>query len=99
MDCIWRDKKGNTLLLVKIKPGTSKSCVTGLVDIKSTYPVQKALCVSVNSHAQDNEANKELIEVLSNYFKVAKSSISINSGYKSRIKILELSEEITLAYS
>ncbi len=90
MDCIWQDKKGKTFLLIKIKPGTSKSCVTGLIDLKTNYPVQKALCVNVNSHAQNNEANKELIEVLSDYFNVAKSSISISSGSKSKIKVLEI---------
>jgi uncharacterized protein len=90
VDCIWKEKKQKTFLLVKIKPGTSKSCVTGLVDLKTNYPVQKALCVNLNSHPQNNEANKELIKVLSEYFNLPKTSISISSGSKSKIKIIEL---------
>ncbi len=38
----------------------------------------------------DGKCNIELIEVLSDYFDIAKSLIKIVSGYKSRCKIVEI---------
>lgn len=46
--------------------------------------------ISVRSQAKENEANNELIDVLSDYFKVAKSRVSITSGFNSRNKIVEI---------
>ncbi len=39
-----------------------------------------------------NSANKELLEILSRYFRIPKSSIKILKGLKSRNKLVELSE-------
>jgi uncharacterized protein (TIGR00251 family) len=38
----------------------------------------------------EGRANKELLAVLAEYFDVSKSSVSIKSGFNSRIKILEI---------
>ena len=38
----------------------------------------------------DGEANKKLIELLSKFFKVSKTSIQIKKGLKSKNKILEI---------
>ena len=43
----------------------------------------------LNARAHDGEANKALIALVSQHFKVAKSTISIISGAKSRQKTLE----------
>ncbi|MCX6808757.1 MAG: DUF167 domain-containing protein [Candidatus Berkelbacteria bacterium] len=46
----------------------------------------------LHSKPIEGQANKSLIEVLSEYFNVAKSNIKIKSGSNSRIKIVEISE-------
>ena len=57
----------------------------------SGYNEMKAcLKVSVTSPAQKGKANKSLIHVLSKMLEVNKSSITIQSGFKSRIKMLLL---------
>lgn len=47
--------------------------------------------VSVKSPPKDNEANQELIEVLSHHFGIPKKFVSIVSGFNSRNKIIEIS--------
>ncbi len=46
--------------------------------------------VSVSSAPFDGKANEEMLELLSDYFEVAKSAIEIVSGHKSRQKIIEI---------
>ncbi|MDA4111504.1 MAG: DUF167 domain-containing protein [Thaumarchaeota archaeon] len=46
--------------------------------------------VKVDERAEGGRANKRLLEILSDYFKVPKSKISIVSGTKSRDKIVEV---------
>jgi len=46
--------------------------------------------VKVDARAEDGRANRRLIEILSDYFDVAESSVSILKGLKSRNKIVEV---------
>ena len=46
--------------------------------------------VSVSAKPAEGEANKELVELLSDYFEVAKSAIEILHGHTSRHKIIEI---------
>ena len=46
--------------------------------------------VSVSSAPVDGKANEEMLELLSDYFEVAKSAIEIIEGHKSRQKTIEL---------
>lgn len=46
--------------------------------------------VSVSSAPVDGKANEEMLELLSDYFEVAKSAIEITSGRTSRRKIVEI---------
>ncbi|OGI11649.1 hypothetical protein A3K64_00845 [Candidatus Micrarchaeota archaeon RBG_16_36_9] len=46
--------------------------------------------VRVDAPALDGKANKRLIEILSEYFKVQKSLISIIKGLKGKNKIIEI---------
>jgi uncharacterized protein (TIGR00251 family) len=46
--------------------------------------------IKVDVPASKNKANKRLVEILSEYFKVSKSSISIIKGLKSRNKIIKI---------
>jgi hypothetical protein len=50
----------------------------------------KTLKVKVSAPPVEGKANKELIKILSEYFDVPKSKISIVSGDKSRNKIIEI---------
>jgi len=44
--------------------------------------------VRVNAPASEGEANKRLIEILSDYFNVSKSCVKILKGFKNRNKIV-----------
>lgn len=61
---------------------------------KSKHPgvVEKdgILEVSVSSSPVDGKANEEMLELLSDYFEVAKSAIEITSGHSSRHKTIEI---------
>lgn len=46
--------------------------------------------VRVDEKAENGRANKRLVEILSEYFKVSKSSVVISKGLKSRNKIIEI---------
>jgi uncharacterized protein (TIGR00251 family) len=46
--------------------------------------------IKVDAPALKNKANKRLIEILSEYFKVSKSSISFIKGLKSKNKIIKI---------
>jgi len=49
-----------------------------------------SLKIKLNCPAEGGRANKELILVLSKYYKIPKSKINIISGEKSRDKIIEI---------
>jgi len=46
--------------------------------------------VRVDAPASEGKANKRLIEILSEYFNVQKSSIKILKGFKNRNKIVSI---------
>jgi len=48
------------------------------------------LLVSVNAPANEGKANNRLIELLAEYFHIAKSNIRILRGQKSRRKLIEV---------
>ncbi len=67
---------------VKVKPGTKQlSRLEEQGD--GTY------VAFLTARAHDGEANKALIELVAKHFRVAKTSISITQGAKSRQKTLE----------
>lgn len=51
---------------------------------------EKTLVVKIREKPVDGEANKGLIEALSDFFKVAKSNIHILHGHTSREKVIEI---------
>ena len=65
---------------VKVLPRSSKQEVIKNPD--------GSLKIYVKESATDGKANKSLIEVLSDYYKVKKSNISIIKGQTSRNKII-----------
>ena len=50
----------------------------------------EAYAVSVKEPAKENKANRAVIELLSEYFKVPKSQVFILSGLRSKHKIIEI---------
>ena len=68
---------------VRVKPGT-----------KGATRLEKqedgSFTAFLHARAHDGEANKVLLELISNEFKVPKTSITIVAGAKSRDKIVEL---------
>ena len=68
---------------VRVKPG-----------IKGATRLEKqedgSYIAFLHARAHDGEANKALLELISNEFKVPKTSIVIVAGAKSRDKIVEL---------
>lgn len=58
--------------------------------IEATAP--GCLHVWVSEKAKDNEANDAVVNSISKYFNVSRTSVRIVRGKKSRIKILEITE-------
>lgn len=68
---------------IKVKPGSR------ITSVEKT--AEGGYLVKVRARAQGGMANKALIGVLSEYFKVPKSRISIERGLGSKHKIVEIS--------
>ncbi|MCX6113191.1 MAG: DUF167 domain-containing protein [Proteobacteria bacterium] len=89
-DYKWQDKDGQTFILIKVKPGSKRTVINGIVDVKTVYPVKKALSISISSQPEDNKANKELIEFMADNLNLPKSSIRISHGLKNRLKVISI---------
>ena len=68
---------------LKVIPNAKK------VEIKKE---KEYLKVKLKSKPEGGKANKELIGILSKYFRIPKSKIRIIAGLKSRNKVVELKE-------
>ncbi len=69
---------------VKVVPNSSKNKIEKTGD--------KKYKVWLKSMAKESKANKELIEYLSDCFKISKSQIFIDSGLKSKNKTLLITQ-------
>lgn len=69
-------------ITVKVKPGAKISKVTAGSDGSYT--------VFTHARAHDGEANKAVIEAMAKYLGVAKTSIKLVRGAKSREKVIEV---------
>lgn len=54
--------------------------------------IEGTLKVYLTAPAQDGKANKKLIEVLAEHFKIKKYNLQIIRGLKSKDKLVEISE-------
>ncbi len=70
--------KTEFILTVYLQPGAKKSGIVGLHDGN--------IKIKVNAPPVDGKANAALIDFLSEFFDVPKSTITIISGDKSRLK-------------
>lgn len=67
---------------VKVKPGAKKDKVERVSD--------KELSVRLKAPPKEGKANKALIDVLSEYFSIPKSRITIARGESGRNKIIDI---------
>jgi len=79
-----RQAKNGVLLYVHVKAGAYKDNVIGFEN--------NALKVSVRSVREKGRANEAVLELLAEYFEIAKSRIEIQSGATSKIKRILLLE-------
>ena len=69
-------------IAVTVKPNAKKAEVTKLSDAEYRVAVQPP--------AQDGKANEAVIDLLADYFGIAKSAVKIIRGHSSRHKLLEV---------
>lgn len=69
-------------IYVKVKPNSRIESVAKLSD--------NSIAVSINAPAKEGRANKRVVELLSEHYDIPKSRITIKSGRKSRIKVVEI---------
>lgn len=70
-------------ITVRVKPGSKKG---PLVEPAS----DNSLTVFLQQRAVDGAANEGLIEVLAKHFGISKSRVTIEAGFTSRIKRVEI---------
>ncbi len=73
---------------VHVKPGSRKESITWVENLFG----EKTLVVKIREKPVDGEANKWLIEALSEFFNVPKSNITILHWHTSREKVVEILE-------
>ncbi len=73
-------------LTVHIKPGSRSESIQWVENLFG----EKTLVVKIREKPIDGEANRGLIEALSEFFKVPKSRITILHGHTSREKVVEI---------
>jgi len=78
---------GGMVVAIKAKPGIARSRDLCIVDIGEE---KRALEVTVGAAAQDGKANRAILERLAEEFDLKKSDLSIKSGLKSRLKLVEI---------
>jgi uncharacterized protein (TIGR00251 family) len=71
---------------VHVKPGSRKESIEWVENLFS----EKTLVVKIRQKPIDGEANRGLIEALSEFFDVPKSRIIILHGHTSREKVVEI---------
>lgn len=70
-------------ITVRVKPGSKKGPLVQAAE-------DGALTVFLQQRAIDGAANDGLVEVLAKHFSVSKSRITIESGFTSRIKRINI---------
>jgi len=73
------------LIKIKVFPGSKKDEIVMRKDDEFE--------VRVKEKAEEGKANKAVIKVLANYFKIDESKIRLIKGFKERSKIFEIKED------
>lgn len=72
-------------VFVTVKPGSSQEKVVENIVDENTREVT----IWTHARAHDGEANKKVTEILSDYYKVPKTSITLVRGATSKQKVFE----------
>jgi uncharacterized protein YggU (UPF0235/DUF167 family) len=83
---VWRSDPAGVRLLVRVTPKSTREGVDGLADTAHG----KALTVRVRAAADKGEANRAVEMVVAQWLGVAKSSVAVCAGGKSRVKTLRI---------
>ena len=87
-DNIYTIIDNGILINIYLTTGAHKSCITGTVIIDN----KKYIKISVNSKPIENKANLELMNIISEHFRLPRSNIEIKRGAKSRYKQIYLKD-------
>lgn len=77
-----RKSRHGFVVNVRVEPRSSKACVVGVIG--------EALKVKLTASPVGGAANKQLIDVLSNFFRVRKGDVRILRGHASKKKVVEV---------
>jgi len=78
----YKKTKKGIIFNIKVQPRSAKTEVIGVHD--------NILKVKVTSAPEGGKANKQVIELISRYFNVKKSSVKIIKGETSSLKLIEI---------
>jgi len=81
---VLHSSKAGIVVDVEVSPGAKK------VGISSINPWRKRLCISVKAPPKKGEANKDVVELMSDVFNVPTKNITILSGQTASLKRVEL---------
>ena len=85
----WRSGPAGIKVLVRVSPKSTREGVEGMVETAQGG----ALTVRVRAVAEKGEANRAVERVIAEWIGVAKSSVAVSAGGKSRIKTVEIAGE------
>ncbi|MBS0269480.1 MAG: DUF167 domain-containing protein [Proteobacteria bacterium] len=83
----WRHGSACVIAHFRLTPKSSKEAIDGVVET----PDGPAFQARVRALPEDGAANRALEELVARWLGVAKSSVSLASGGKSRLKFLRIS--------
>jgi len=83
----WRQESACVIARVRLTPKSSKEAVDGVVET----PDGPALQARVRALPEDGAANRALEELVARWLGLAKQSVSLAKGGKSRLKSLRIS--------
>ena len=82
MEIPYKKIKDGIQIMVKVEPRSSKRSVSGVIG--------DMLKVKLTAPPVDGAANEQLVEVLSETFRIRKSNIKIVKGLSSKNKVVEI---------
>ena len=87
----WSADPAGVRLLVRVSPKASREGIDGVMET----PRGPALTVRVRAVAEKGEANRAVEKVLADWLGMAKSSVAVAGGGKSRLKTIFITGEPT----
>ena len=80
-------------ILLRVKPGASRTAVGGRYDGSSAVAGGPALMVAVAARAVEGQATKAVLEAVAAAFGVRRSAVTLVRGATSRNKLVEIEGE------